>query len=82
MVTKLVGVKEFRQNIATFYKQAIKNDWRFIILNRNKPIFEVKPLNEKEAILEKLAVDVAEAREDFKRGRFYSLEEVKRDFGL
>ena len=82
MTTKLIGVKEFRQNIATLYKKATKNNWRFIVLNRNKPIFKVEPLSKKDATLEKLAIDIAEAREDIKKGRLYDFEEVCKELGL
>ncbi len=82
MTTKLIGVKEFRQNIATLFKQATKNNWRFIILNRNQPIFKVEPLSKKDATVEKLAMDIAEAREDVKKGRLYDFEDVCKDLGL
>lgn len=82
MTTKLIGVKEFRQNIATLFKQATKNNWRFVILNRNQPIFRVEPLSKKDAIVEKLAMDIAEAREDAKKGRLYDFEDVCKELGL
>ena len=82
MVTKLVGVRDFRQNIATFYEQAKKNNWRLVILNRNQPIFKVEPLTKKDAIVEKLAREIEEAREDVKKGRVYDFEEVCNELGL
>ncbi|MDP2692396.1 MAG: hypothetical protein Q8O88_02005 [bacterium] len=82
MITKLIGVREFRQNMASLYEKANKNNWRFIVLNRNKPIFKVEPLSKKDAVLEKLAMDIAEAREDVKKGRVYNFEEVCRELGL
>lgn len=82
MVTKLVGVKQFRQNISSYYRQSLKNNWRFIILNRNQPIFEVRPINDKKITLEKLAANVAKAREDYKQGRIYSLKNICREFGV
>ena len=82
MTTKLIGVKEFRQNIATLFKQATKNNWRFVILNRNQPIFKVEPLSKKDAIVEKLAMDIAEAREDIKKGKLYDFEDVCKELGL
>ena len=82
MTTKLIGVKEFRQNIATLFKQATKNNWRFVILNRNQPIFKVEPLSKKDAIVEKLAMDIAEAREDVKKGKLYDFEDVCKELGL
>lgn len=82
MVTKLVGVKEFRQNIADYHKKAIKNGWRFIVLSRNKPIFDVRPLNEKEATLEQLIADVATARADYTAGRVYTPSQARKVLGL
>ena len=82
MVTKLIGIKEFRQNISTLYKKAQKNNWCFIVLNRNKPIFRVEPLSEKDVVLEELARDIAEARDDVKKGRVYDFEEVAKEVGL
>lgn len=82
MVTKLIGVREFRQNISTLYKKAKKNNWRFVVLNRNKPIFKVEPLSEKDSIVEKLALDVEEAREDIKKARVYDFEDICNELGL
>lgn len=82
MVTKMIGVKEFRQNIAEYYRQARKYDLRFIILNRNKPMFEVRPLTENDATLEKLALDVAQARAEYKKGKVYSSADVRALLGL
>jgi len=82
MVTKLIGVKEFRQNIAQLHKQARRYNWRYIVLSHNRPIFEVRPLYEGEAILEKLALDVAEAREDVKKGKVYTAAQARRRLGL
>lgn len=82
MITKLIGVREFRQNIASLYKKANKNNWRFIVLNRNKPIFKVEPLSKKDATIEKLAMDIAEAREDVKKGRVYDFEKICKELGL
>ncbi len=82
MVTKLIGVKEFRQNMAKYSAAAKRNGWRYVVLNRNVPIFEVKPLSDKDAVLEKLAADVAEARADVKAGRVHSAAEIRKYFGL
>ncbi len=82
MTTKLIGVREFRQNMATLYAKAKKNNWRYIILNRNQPIFKVEPLSKKDAIIEKLAQEIEEAREDVKKGRVYDFEKVCKELGL
>ena len=82
MVTKLIGIREFRQNITNLQKKALKNNWRFIVLNRNQPVFKVEPLSEKDVILEKLAMEIEEAREDVVQGRVYDFEDVATDLGL
>jgi len=82
METRLIGVREFRQNITSLYKRAIKNNWRYVVLNRNQPIFRIEPLSKKDAVIEKLAKDVKEAREDIKKGRVYDFEEVCNEIGL
>ena len=82
MLTKLIGVREFRQNIATLYEKAKENNWKYIILNHNKPIFKVEPLSKKETIIEKLALDIEEARENVKKGKVYDFEEVCNELGL
>ena len=78
MTTKFIGVKEFRQNIAPLYKQAIKKKIRFIILNRNKPIFDIRPLSKEDATLEKLAFDIQEAREDVKKRKVYTSKQARK----
>lgn len=82
MVTKLIGVKEFRQNMAKYSAKAKRNGWRYVVLNRNMPIFEVKPFSKKEAIMEKLAADIAEARQQVRDGKVHTMEEVRRHLGL
>ncbi len=82
MTTKLIGVREFRENMTTLYDQAIKNNWRFVVLNRNQPIFKIEPLKKKDASLEKLSKEIEEAREDVKKGRLYTVEEIRKKLDL
>lgn len=82
MVTKLIGIREFRKNITNLQVKALKNNWCFIVLNRNKPVFKVEPLSKKDAILEKIARDIKEAREDVKKGRICDAKEIREELGL
>lgn len=82
MTTKLIGIKEFRQNVTKLYKQAQKKNIQYIVLNRNQPIFKVTPLSEKDTIIEKLALDIEEARNDIKDGRVFDFEDVCIELGL
>jgi antitoxin (DNA-binding transcriptional repressor) of toxin-antitoxin stability system len=82
MITKLIGIKEFRQNMASLYKKAQKDNLRYIILNHNKPIFKVEPLSAKDATIEKLAYDIEKARDEVKKGKVYDFEKVCKELDL
>lgn len=82
MTTKTIGIKKFRENITSIWKEAKKNKIRYIVMNHNQPILEVTPIDEDELIIEKYAADIAEAREQVKRGEVYTQEEVMKKFGL
>jgi hypothetical protein len=82
MTTKIIGVREFRQNMAKYYTKARKNNWSLLIFSRNKPLFKVEALDDKDASLEKLALAVSEARTDIKKGRVQDFEEMCSEIGL
>lgn len=82
MITMLVGMKEFRQNIASFAKKAKKQDIRYIVLKKNVPVLEIRPIDEKKFALEKLADEVKQARKQAKEGKVYTHEEIMEEFGL
>ncbi len=82
MQTKLIGVKEFRQNISTFYKKAQKNNLRYIILRRNQPIFKVEPIKKQDLTIEKLSQDIKKARKEIKNGEIYDFEKICADLGI
>ena len=82
MTTKLIGIKQFRQNMTKLWKQGQKQNVRFIVMHHSVPVMKVEPMTEKELLLEKLAADIAEAREQVKRGETYTTEEVRRMLGL
>ncbi len=82
MTTQFIGIKEFRQNISTLTRTARRQGTRFIILNKNKPMLDVRPISNEDATLEQLAYDIERAREDVRAGRLYTLNELKKDLGL
>ena len=81
MTTKTVGIKEFRANISKYVKEARKKDVQYIVMNRNHPLFEIKPFPENEG-LESLFMDIIQAEKDIKNGNVYSEEEVMKEFGV
>lgn len=82
MTTKAIGIKKFRENITSLWKEAREKKIRYIVLYHSKPILEINPINEDELILENLAEEIKEAREQVKRGEVYSEEEIMKEFGL
>jgi len=82
MITKFVGTKQLRQNMAKITRDAQKKNERIIVLRKNQPIFELRPLLAKEFFVESFRRDIEEAREDVKKGRVYSFEEVCSKLGV
>ncbi len=82
MTTQFIGLKDFRQNMASYTKLAKKKNIRFIILRKNVPVLEIKALDEKDFTLEMLTEEIREAREQVTKGETYSQEEIMKEFGL
>lgn len=82
MITKFVGMKELRQNMAKLSKEAQQKGQRLIVLRKNTPAFELRPLKDSDALIETLRRDIEEAESDIRAGRTYSQKEVAKLFGL
>lgn len=78
MNTKLIGLKEFRLNLADYTKQVESGKVRLIVLKKNKPVLEINPITTKEYTLENLRKETAKAREQ----EVYTAEEVEKELGL
>ncbi len=79
---QLVGMKTFRQNLAGYANAAKRLKKSFIVLRKNVPLFEVKPVDAKKFALEKFKAEIREAREQVKQGKVYTSEEVSTILGL
>lgn len=79
---QLVGMKAFRQNMASYANRARKLKKSFIVLRKNVPVFEVKPVDEKKLALQKLIEETKVSREQVKRGQVFTPEEVDRILGF
>lgn len=82
MTTKIIGIKKFRENITTLWKEAKNKKIRYIVMYHSEPIMEVNPIDESELILENLEKDIAQAREQAKKGEVYTQEQVLKKLGL
>lgn len=82
MTTKFVGTKELRQNMAKITQEAQKNRQRIIVLRKNQPIFELRPLSDENALVESFRRDIEEAQADKKVGRVCTQKQMEKKFGL
>lgn len=44
MKTRIVSVKDWRQNLTKLWKEAEGKDIRYIVMSHSKPMYEVRPL--------------------------------------
>jgi prevent-host-death family protein len=79
MTTKTIGIKEFRANISDVVTKAQKGNVRYVVMNRNKPLFEIKPFK-KDATIDSLLEEIIEAQKDIKNRRLHSQKEVLKEF--
>lgn len=82
MKTKFVGMKEFRQNLASYTKKSRSGGIRYIVLKKNVPVLEVKPIDEKEFAKQMFKEKLDKSYEQFKRGEYYTREQIMKEFGL
>jgi len=82
MTTRFVGIKELRQDMAKITKEAQKKNQRIIVLRKNKPVFELRPLSDEDSLIESFTRDITEAKAQVKRGETHTQEEVLKELGL
>lgn len=84
MTTKLIGVRDFRANMSKYAKKVQAGTTRFIVMNRNKPLFEITPITEKndDVLGASFLASIKASRADVASGKFYTQEEVENMFGL
>ena len=82
MTTKFIGMKDFRQNMSKYTKESNKYKIKFIVLKKNVPVLEINPIDEKEYTYIKISKELKESEKQIKEGKFYTQEEVMKEFGL
>ncbi len=82
MTTKFIGIKDFRQNMAQYAKEASDKNMRLIILKKNVPLLEIRPIDEKEFAYQKLSDELKASASQIKKGKFYTQEQVMKEFNL
>ena len=82
MITRFVGTKQLRQDMAKITKEAQKKNERIIVMRKNQPIFELRPLSVDDSFIESFRKDIDTARKQAKKGEVYSQDEILRELGL
>ncbi len=82
MTTKIIGIKEYRKNITSLWKEAREKNIRYIVMYHSKPVFEVNPLQDEDELIDLLRKDIEEAREQAKMGETVAHEELMKEFGI
>ena len=87
MTTRLIGIKEFRQNMSKLSKEAKKKKLRLIIMSHSIPILEIRPVLdqeklEDELLLEKFSARIEKGLRDAKAGKTFTAEEVRKRLGI
>ena len=89
MTTRFIGIKELQRDLSQILREAQEKRIHFVIMRHNEPIAEFVPLKQKdkklrrkEIVLEELYKEIAQAREEVKRGEVYTEEEIAEEFGI
>ena len=82
MITSFIGLKELRGRLTQVALRARKERRRYIVLRKNEPLFELRPISKKDATLEQLQQALKKAEEDIRKGNLYSQKEVEKMLNL
>ena len=82
MTTTFIGLKDLRQNMAKITRQAARQKQRVIVLKKNTPLFELRPLSLEDIALWSFDHDLREARKSAKAGRVYTTKQVREMLGF
>ncbi len=82
MTTRFIGLKELRQNMAKITGEASRKRQRVIVLKKNAPLFELRPLIGEELELAAFDRDIETARQSVRQGKVYSTKQMRDLLGL
>lgn len=82
MPTLIIGLREFRAHLTEYTNRVAQGETKLIILNKNKPVLEVKGIPQKDFVLEEYIDQTEKARGQGDAGLVYSSAEIRHDLGL
>lgn len=82
MNTTFIGLKELRQNMAKVSEEAVRKNQRVIVLKKNAPVFELRPLTKEDIALWSFERDLEDARASARKEKTYTTNEVREILAL
>jgi prevent-host-death family protein len=79
MKTKIIGVKEFRANIAGIVARARVDKAVYVVANRTKPLFQIVPYSKNET-LDSLVSDLAIATAEIAAGKSLTQAQIEKRY--
>ncbi len=61
-----------------FHKKGLKENIRFIVMSHQEPLWRMEPIDEDQLILEKYSSQLERGIEDFRKGKYFTADEVKK----
>ncbi len=80
--TRTVSIRNFRENMTKLLREAQEKNVHFVVMRHSEVVVHVTPAKRRDATLEALARDVATARKEYKEGKTFTTEEVRKMLGL
>lgn len=82
MTTTFVGIKELRRNMSAITTRASKRRERVIVMRKNAPLFELRPLSKEDMALWSFDREIKQAQKSVRDGKTHSTKEVRKMLGL
>jgi prevent-host-death family protein len=79
MKTKIIGVKEFRANMAGIVARARVDKAVYVVANRTKPLFQIVPYSKNET-LNSLVSDLAIATAEIAAGKSLTQAQIEKRY--
>jgi antitoxin (DNA-binding transcriptional repressor) of toxin-antitoxin stability system len=80
--TRMVSIRSFRENMTKFLRESQENNVHFIVMRHAEPVARVSPLNKKRLTMREFEQEIAEAREQVKRGEVFTQKEMEEMLGM
>ncbi|TSC60675.1 MAG: Uncharacterized protein Greene041662_161 [Candidatus Peregrinibacteria bacterium Greene0416_62] len=81
MATRMISIRKFRENMPSLLKEAKKKKLNFLLMRHSVPVARVEPIEE-DPELEALIAQAERGRRDYRAGKYYTMEEVRRELDL